>query len=172
MKKAPRSQMIVCAWLILAPSALVSTPGQSDRLAERSSQQLAFSRGAKETMVIEGSTLRLQASIWRNFMPVIIDANSTRLRATISLIDANDKPVPPTLHAETVWVVQGDRVWKTNKVEEGERDDANPSIRSFTVGNGPKWPTQSYVDVFVRIADQNGVHHLLVLRHQIIGRAV
>jgi len=105
-------------------------------------------------------------------MPVIIDANSTRLRATISLVDVNEKPVPPTIHAETVWVVQGDRVWKTNKVEGDEGDDANPSIRSFTVGNGPKWPTQSYVDVYVRIADQNGVHYLLVLRHQIIGRAV
>jgi hypothetical protein len=122
-------------------------------------------------MVIEGSTLRLQASIWRNFMPVIIDANTTRLRATISLIEVNEKPVPPTLHVEMVWVVQGDRVWKTNKVEL-EGHDANPSIRGFTVGNGPKWPTQSYVDVFMRIADQNGVHYLLVLRHQIIGRAV
>jgi hypothetical protein len=172
MKKAPRSQMIFCAWLVLAQSALVSTPVLSDPLADRSSQPLAFPHGAKETVVIEGSTLRLQASIWRNFMPVIIDANSTRLRATISLIDVNEKPVPPTLHAETLWVVQGDRVWKTNKVEEQEGDDANPSIRSFTVGNGPKWPTQSYVDVFVRIADQNGVHYLLVLRHQIIGRAV
>jgi hypothetical protein len=104
-------------------------------------------------------------------MPVIIDANSTRLRATISLIDVNEKPVPPTLHAETVWVVQGDRVWKTNKVER-EGHDANPSIRGFTVSSGPKWPTQSYVDVFMRIADQNGGHYLLVLRHQIIGRAV
>ena len=164
--------MIFCAWLILAQSALVSTPGHSDPLADRRSQQLTFLRGAKETMVIEGSTLRLQASIWRNFMPGIIDANSTRLRATISLIDVNEQPVPPTLHAETVWVVRGDRVWKTSKVEEGEGDDANLSIRSFTVGNGPKWPTQSYVDVFVRIADQNGVHYLLVLRHQIIGRPV
>jgi len=172
MKKTPRSPVIFCAWLILAQSALVSTPGLSEPLADRSSQQLAFTRGAKEKMVIEGATLRLQASIWRNFMPVIIDANSTRLRATISLVDVNEKPVPPTIHAETVWVVQGDRVWKTNKVEEDEGDDANPSIRSFTVGNGPKWPTQSYVDVYVRIADQNGVHYLLVLRHQIIGRAV
>jgi hypothetical protein len=172
MKKAPSSRMIFYAWLILAKSALVSTPALSDPLADRSSQQLAFLRGAKETMVIEGSTLRLQASISRNFMPVIIDVNSTRLGATISLIDVNEKPVPPTLHAETVWVVQNDRVWTTNKVEEREGDDANPSIRNFTVGNGPKWPTQSYVDVFVRIADQNGVHYLLVLRHQIIGRSV
>jgi hypothetical protein len=172
MKKAPRSNMIFCAWLILAQSALVSAPGHCDPLAARSSQQLAFLRGAKETMLIGGSTLRLQASIWRNFMPVIIDPNSTRLGATISLIDVNEKPVLPTLHAETVWVVQGDRVWKTNKIEEKEGDDANPSIRSFTVGNGPKWPTQSYVDVFVRISDRSGVHYLLVLRHQIIGRAV
>jgi hypothetical protein len=166
--------MIICAWLILAQSALVSTPGHSDPLVDRSSQQLVFLRGAKETMVIEGSTLRLQASIWRNFMPVIIDANSnsTSLVATISLVDVNEKPVPPTLHAETVWVVQGDRVWKTSKVEEVERYAPNPSTRRFTVVNGPKWPTQSYVDIFVRIADQNGVHYLLVLRHQIIGRAV
>jgi hypothetical protein len=170
MKKAPRSQMIFCAWLFLAQSVLV-TPLHSDPLADRSSQ-LAFARSAKETMVIEGSTLRLQASIWRNFMPVIIDANSARLRASISLIDVNEKPVPRALHAETVCVVQGDRVWKTNKVEEGGEDHANPSIRSFTVGSGPKWPTQSYVDVFVRVADQNGEHYLLVLRHQIIGRAV
>jgi hypothetical protein len=172
MKKAPRSNLIFCAWLILAQSVLMSTLGHSDPLAARSSQQLAFLRDAKETMLIEGSTLRLQASIWRNFMPVIIDPNSTRLGATISLIDVNERPVPPTLHAETVWVVQGGRVWKTNKVEEREGDDANPSIRSFTVGNGPKWLTQSYVDVFVRIADKNGVHYLLVLRRQIIGRAV
>ena len=76
MQKAPRSQMIFCAWLILAQFALVSTPGHSDPLADRGSQ-LAFPRGAKEIIVIDGSTLRLQASIWRNFMPVIYDANST-----------------------------------------------------------------------------------------------
>ena len=172
MKQTFSSQLIFCACCILAQSLLVSSPGRSDPLVNPTSQKLVFSRGAKETVLIEGSALKLQATIWRNFMPVITDANSTRLGGTVSFIDVNGKPVPSTLHAVTVWVVQGDRVWKTHKVEDEEIDDVNPSIRSFKFGDGPKWPAQSYIDIFVRAVDQHDVHHLLVLRHQIIGTAV
>jgi hypothetical protein len=181
MKKVTRSRMIFPARLILAHVAFVSTLALSDPPADRSSPPIAVSRAAKETLVIEGSTLHLKASIWRDLIPIGVpdDPNEARaivadargLRAVIALTDVNGMPVPPTLHAELVWIVQGARVWKTDEIEE-QRDDASPSIRNFVVHKGPQWPIKSFVDVFVRISDQHGAHFVLVLRHQIIAMSV
>jgi hypothetical protein len=172
MKEVTRPQMIFCAWLILAQAAFVSTLALSAPLADQSSQPLAVPRGAKETLIIDGSALRLRAHIWRDFMPGAVETKTRGLIATIALGVVNGMSVRPTLHADTVWMVQRGRVWKTDEIEELEHHNSDPSTLSFAIRNGPEWPTKSFVDVFVRVADQHGAHYLFVLRHQIINMAV
>jgi hypothetical protein len=172
MKEVTRPQMIFCAWLILAQAAFVSTLALSAPHADQSSQSLAVPRGAKETLIIEGAVLRLQAHIWRDFMPGAVEANTRGVIATIALVGVNGMRVPPTLHADTVWIIQRGRVWRADKIEEIEHNVENPLALSFVVRNGPEWPIKSFADVVVRVADQHGAHYLLVLRHQIIDKAV
>jgi hypothetical protein len=87
--------------------------------------------------------------------------------AIVKLIDENGTPLPKSLHAEVVCVVQGDHIWQTSAIEE-RRDESNPSSLDFVIRKGPQWETRSFVDVFVRIKEGDGVPRLLVVHHQII----
>jgi hypothetical protein len=87
--------------------------------------------------------------------------------ATITLTDDHGLPVPPTLHAEKIWILQGESVWETNTIEESRND----TRCDFVVRNGPKWQPGSSVDVIVRLTDGNGRRFLLAIRQQTI-RAV
>jgi hypothetical protein len=172
MENVTRPPVVSCAWLILAQISLVSTIALSAPLADQCSQSFGVPPGAKETLIIEGAVLRLQARIWRDFMPGAVETNTRGVIATIALLGVNGMRVPPTLHADTVWIIQRGRVWRADKIEEIEHHVENPLALNFVVRNGPEWPIKSFVDVFVRVADRHGAHYLLVLRHQIIDKAV
>jgi hypothetical protein len=172
MTKVTLSQMCFCAWLIVSQAAFVSTLALPAPLVDQSSQSLAVPRGAKETLVIEGSALRLQAHIWRNFMPGAVEAKPRGVIADIAVLGANGVRVPTTLHADTVWFTQRGRVWRVDKVEEIEHPVEDSMALNFVVRNGPEWPIKSFVDVVLSVADQHGRHYLFVLRHQIITMAI
>jgi hypothetical protein len=135
---------------------------------------------ARESIAVGSSKLRLTASIWRNFMPMALADDSAAARdalaarrgimATVKLINENGKPLPKSLHAEVVCVVQGDRIWQTSAIEEN-RDESNPSSLDFVIRKGPQWEPWSFVDVFVRIKEGKRVPLLLVIHHQIINAA-
>jgi hypothetical protein len=91
--------------------------------------------------------------------------------ASVRLIDEGGKPLPKSLHADEVYLVQGDRLWQTSAIEE-RRDESNPSTLEFVIRKGPQWEPRSFVDIFVRIKDGKGVPFLLVVHHQVINVAV
>jgi hypothetical protein len=97
-------------------------------------------------------------------------ATARGIMATVKLINENGKPLPKSLHAKVVCVVQSDRIWQTSAIEE-RRDESNPSSLDFVIRKGPQWEPRSFVDVFVRIKEGNGVPRLLVIHHQIINAA-
>jgi hypothetical protein len=136
---------------------------------------------ARESIAVGGFNLRLTAQLWRDFMPKgLADdsaAASEALAAArgmiviVKLIDESGKPLPISLHAEVICVVQDDHIWQTSTIEE-RRDESNPSSLDFVIRKGPKWAPRSFADVFVRIREGNGVPLLLVAHHQIIEAAM
>jgi len=135
---------------------------------------------ARESIAVGSLKLRLTAYLWRDFMPMALADDSAAARealaaargimASIKLIDENGKPLPKSLHAKVVCVVQGDRIWQTSAIQES-RDESNPSSLDLVIRKGPQWEPRSFVDVFVRINEGNGVPRLLVIHHQIINAA-
>ena len=85
--------------------------------------------------------------------------------AIVTLTEEHGMPVPPTLHAEKIWILQGESVWETSTIEERRND----TRCDFVVRNGPKWQPRSAVDVIVRLKDGNGRSFLLAMPNQAIG---
>jgi hypothetical protein len=115
---------------------------------------------ARESISIGGSKLRLTAYLWRDFMPMALADDSAAARAasaaargmiaSVKLTDEDGKPLPKSLHADEVYVVQGDRIWQTSAIEE-RGDESNPSTLEFVIRKGPQWEPRSFVDIFLRI---------------------
>jgi hypothetical protein len=173
-------------WTIFSSSAIVwsLSSGNASPLGanDLESNQLlgADLSAARESITIGSSRLRLTAYLWRDFMPMGVpdDSESSRaalaaargMIAKIELSAEGDAPLPKSLHAEVVYVVQDDRIWQTRQIEE-RRDHSNCSSVDLVIRNGPQWKPSSFVDVFVRIADGTSIPQLLVVQHQVINRA-
>jgi hypothetical protein len=68
--------------------------------------------------------------------------DSRRMNASFRLIAEDGTPLPSMLHAETVRIVEGNRVWETNAIEE-RLAELNPPSRDFVIRDGPKWQSMS-----------------------------
>jgi hypothetical protein len=158
-------------WTLLGGNAL-ALPAPDGKL-----ESLQAAPHAEEVLSLGNSVLRLQAYIWRDFMPMALPedpveakaavARARGMIASIKLVDINGNPLPPKLHAVSVWIVQGDQVWQTNSIEE-RCDDSNQSTCDVIVRKGPQWQPRTYVDLVVEFKGEKGKSFLLALRHQII----
>jgi|SRR5665213_525232 len=173
---------MVCNASVIALSLMGGTaPSLGAREPKSESLSAADLQDAQESIAVGSWKLRMTAYLWRDFMPMALPDDSAAARealaaargmmASVKLVGENGKPLPKSLHAEVVCVVQGGHIWQTSAIEES-RDESNPSILSFVIRKGPQWEPRSFVDVFVRIKDGNGVPLLLVVHHQIINAAV
>jgi hypothetical protein len=142
--------------------------------ASDSAQKLPLSselRKVPETASFGKAVLSLTAYIWRDFMPMAVsrESNLAEIRggrpmiASIQLVSQDGMPLPSTLHAEIVWIVQGDAVWESKAIEERHGDSGT---YEFVIRGGPKLQPRSYVDVIVRLVDGKGAAFNLALRHQ------
>jgi hypothetical protein len=134
-------------------------------------------RDAPERLIDGELVLGLKAYIWRDFMPLATSqdaaglaarARRTSLIAIVTLTDEHGTPLPPALHVETIWILQGESAWETNTIEE-RRNGSNAPSCEFVVRDGPKWRPGSVVDVIVRLTYGNGRRFLLAIRQQAIG---
>jgi hypothetical protein len=171
----PLSRMIgltyVFFWTLLGENALAQAV-PDEKLDSRQAVP-----HAEELLNLGNSVLRLQAYIWRDFMPMALPedpveakaavARARGMIASIKLVDINGNSLPPKIHAISVWIVQGDRVWRTNSIEE-RCDDADQSTCDVIVRKGPQWRPRTYVDLVVQFKGEYGKGFLIALRHQII----
>jgi hypothetical protein len=144
---------------------------------ESESLSAADRRNARESIILGTSNLRLTANVWRDFMPAALLDESVPgedavapvrgIIATVKIFDKSGKPLPKSLQPKMVYLVQGERIWQTSAIQES-RDESTPSTLDLAIQQGPQWEPQTFVDVFVRIAEGKGVSHLLVIRHQVI----
>jgi hypothetical protein len=180
--KVKRCIAIICNAGVIALSLMGGTAlSLGARELKSESLSTADLQDAQESIAVGSSKLRLTAYLWRDFMPMALANDSAAARAalaaargvmaSVKLVDENGKPLPKSLHAEVVCVVQGGHIWQTSAIEE-TRDESNPSTLTFVIRKGPQWEPRSFVDVFVRIKEGNGVPLLLVAHHQIINAAV
>jgi hypothetical protein len=109
---------------------------------------------APTSVVIEGKTLTLGASLWRDFQPISLpDGKPMITRLQVQSRDGS--AVPTAVTADTVWLVHGTEVWSGVPREERSRHDTAP-IYEVVARDGPKWEPGILVDVILQLRDASG----------------
>jgi hypothetical protein len=109
---------------------------------------------APTTVAIEGKTLTLTASLWRDFQP-ISPPDGKPMIAGLQVQSLDGSSVPATVTADTVWLVHGTEVWSGVAREERSRQDAGP-LYEVVARDGPKWEPGVLVDVILQLRDARG----------------
>lgn len=108
---------------------------------------------------VAGKSLLLDASLWRDFMP-IAPPDGRPLIGVLRVQTDDGSGVPATVTVDMAWVLNGADVWRAVPREERARAATAPAYE-VVVRDGPKWGPGIHVDVVVRIRDANGREALL-----------
>jgi hypothetical protein len=104
---------------------------------------------AVSVVIADGVEVRLNAYVWRNFMP----GGDPSLRV-ISKLQVAGSSSTGIYFSTFAWVSQDGAVWSTPMT-------AQPDVENSIGSGGPAWLAQSLVDVVVRFTDRHGrVHYL------------
>src|SRR5213592_847795 len=75
---------------------------------------------APRVVSVDGATLRLEASLWRDFPP-ISPPDGKPLIAGLRVLAVDGAPIPSTLRVDSVWIYNGAAVWAASVTEEQSR---------------------------------------------------
>jgi len=123
---------------------------------------------APRLISLDGATLRLEASLWRDFQP-ISPPDGKPLIAGLRITTVDGAPIPSTLRADSVWIYNEAAVWAASVREEQPRSAGAPFFE-VVARNGPKWGPGIEVDVVVQVRDAAGRAFLLQAPRVFIGR--
>ena len=127
-----------------------------------------------ELASIGGKQYRLKTSIWRDFMPRIVQDSCAEMSTipgscliaalTISTEDSSD--FPDSVTANLAWFILDEtHIWKTKIVEESSRTPGAKYLRVMA-RHGPKWGPKVSVDVIIQLENVNGDTALLQAKRQ------
>ncbi len=123
---------------------------------------------APEQIEINGREFVLETALWRDFMPgpqAPPDGSPLNVIAYVVAIDSLS--FPTSLDADLLWVIKDDAdMWVT--ALESEMPTHNYELKK-SAQDGPKWGPDIYVDVAIRVVDQDGRTYLLRAADQLIG---
>jgi hypothetical protein len=126
-------------------------------------------RDAPESIKINNAVLRLNANLWRDFMPTICAAEPCRpMLGRLRVAAESRKSISLALHADKVWLIQGAQVWESYAIAQRTDDSA----LEFEIRDGPGLEPGSRVDVVVRLFDNNGKIYWLAVHRQSVNKAV
>lgn len=108
---------------------------------------------------IAGKTLTLDASLWRDFMP-ISPPDGKPLGVVLQVRTDDSSPVPAAIRGDMLWVLKGSDTWSAVPREERSRTETSP-LYELVARDGPKWGPGISVDVVIRLLDGNGRTYLL-----------
>jgi hypothetical protein len=123
---------------------------------------------APRVVSVDGATLHLEASLWRDFQP-ISPPDGKPLIASLRILTVDGAPMPSTLRADSVWTYNGAAVWAASVTEEQARSAGAPYFE-VVARDGPKWGPGIEVDVVFQLRDAAGHVYLLQAPRVAIGR--
>ena len=115
-------------------------------------------RRAPLTVTVDGASVALQASLWRNLMPSVPPSGSPLL-ATIRL----SAPVA-SANIDRLWVLLGEETWDVAPERLAGTSD-------WMARGGPQWTPGSRVDVVARLRAADGRVQLVRAADQVIEAA-
>ncbi|MDI9576942.1 MAG: hypothetical protein QM398_02260 [Thermoproteota archaeon] len=158
----------LCIIALVAVAALAITAGYST-LAKPSVDELL---SAPEQIEIENRQYVLEPSLGRDFMPKVDGpSDGGPLTALIRITATDQQDFPSSISLNRLWVIKSsEEVWETTFTNETITPPYDYQLEK-TARDGPKWDTNSQVDVVVEILHENNVY-LLKASNQTIYRLV
>jgi hypothetical protein len=115
---------------------------------------------------IEGRTYTLETMIYLNLELI----TENRLTAIVYVTAADGQPFPESLDAIYLWVINGDKTWKTEfSAEARPRDQSHLYQLGEVAGGGPEWEEGTNVEVIIKVTTTSGSTYLLRATAQRIG---
>jgi len=110
---------------------------------------------APEVITIDGREYSLDAYLNRDFMPGHWGAKGSPLRAGVLITATDMEPFPSNLNADWLWVVKGKESWAalTENLDPDYPDVGDHQLGKRADG-GPRWETDIYVDVVIRVTHE------------------
>ena len=151
--------LLVCAIII---SIIVFT-GCSDPIYPPTEIPLEELLSSPETVEIEDKNIILKTQIYLNLMPII---SETPMIVPIYLETIDSSDIPLTIDAISVYVINGNKIWKSYfSYEEPAPSDIKPYRIAKIARNGPYWEPNIFVDVVVALETNNG-SYLIIAKDQ------
>jgi len=126
---------------------------------------------AAESVTIDGREYRLEAYLWRDYMPRVGMPQSHPLFALAWVTAVDRAPVGNGLVLDGIWLVHGDDTWHGRFADEPRgQDPARAHQLEGIARDGPEWPVGDKVTVVVRFHDPDGRMYHLRLDGQLIRR--
>ncbi|MDB4906676.1 MAG: S-layer protein [Gemmatimonadetes bacterium] len=108
---------------------------------------------APTVVMIAGRQVRLDAYLWRDFMPIAA-SNGSPLGAVVRARTSDGTTFPAGARIEAVWIVRAPDVWTA--VVTDRSDELEPATREVVASGGPKWGPGITVEVIARIRSVDG----------------
>jgi hypothetical protein len=122
---------------------------------------------APVTLTAGTLTLRLEASAWRDFMPMSPSGGST-MSLVVRLRTTSGAPLPDGVTVTTAWVVYEGKAWVSELTPTGA--PWGPDVVELKATGGPRWGPDVPVDVAVRVNGLEGGPKLIATRQVLVER--
>jgi len=123
-------------------------------------------RSAPATVSVDGATLQLTTSLWRDFMPMA-PPDGQPLAAILRVTDLKGGKLPSGLDAQAAWVIVGNMAWYFVPAPSGT---PSQTVLEFRGGDGPRWSPGTKADVVIELRDLTGASYRIQARQQVIAR--
>ena len=111
-------------------------------------------RAAPTRAVVAGQNVRLDAYLWRDFMPAS-PPDGKPLVVVARVRGDSGATVGTGVTADSLWVIAGEQAWAARATEEQPRGATGAGFE-VVARDGPKWGPGTRVDVVVRLRDGAG----------------
>jgi hypothetical protein len=105
-------------------------------------------RSAPLAVTIDGTSLELQAFVWRDFMPIVPPGGAV-LQVAVRL-----PSTATSVSVDHLWVLFGEELWDATP-------ERSAGTTDWTARGGPQWAPGARVDVVVRLRTADGRVRLL-----------
>jgi hypothetical protein len=105
---------------------------------------------APSRVTIAGSEFRLEAYLWRDFMP-LSPPSGKPLIAVLRILTTDGAHIPEGIKADQVAIIHQGEVWSAPVKQ--EQPGTEPGVLEVVARDGPMWSPGVKVDVVVRLRD-------------------
>lgn len=125
---------------------------------------------SSDTIIVDNQSLILETFVYRDFMPGGPIKQSTRLTASVNLVNIDSVLVTQNFSVAKLYLINEKQVWSSDPKFDIESYIPNFKRRLYST-NGPEWETGILIDVVISIIDKsNNIEKFLIARNQIIER--